>query len=229
MKIFEEPPNIASLETGAFFTTKLLGNIADKVDAVSNVTGISKDSIYLPIQKHTDNIQVIESVSDPEVADAVITAERRIMIGVMVADCVPVLLYDSNRRVIGAVHAGWRGISQEILKKTIKKMINKFQCLPAQISVAIGPCIRQCSYEVGKEVKEAVQKATGEGDYYKKKGDRYFVDLSSANRIQALNMGIEQKNIWQSEECTFCNPDKFHSYRYANDHAGRQGGFIVMW
>jgi len=229
MKIFEAPPNIASLETEAFFTTKLLGNIADKVDAVSNVTGISKNSIYLPIQKHTDNIQVVESVCAPEVADAVITAERRIMIGVLVADCVPVLLYDSNRRVIGAVHAGWRGIAQKILQKTIKKMIDEFQCLPGQISVAIGPCIRQCSYEVGKEVKEAVQKATGEGDYYKKKGDRYFVDLSSANRIQALNMGIEQKNIWHSEECTFCNPDKFHSYRYANDHAGRQGGFIVMW
>jgi YfiH family protein len=229
MKIFEEPPNITSLETEAFFTTKLLGNIADKIDAVSNVIGISKDSIYLPIQKHTDNVQVVESVFAPEVADAVITAERGIMIGVMVADCVPLLLYDSNRRVIGAVHAGWRGIAQEILKKTIKKMMNEFQCLPEQISVAIGPCIRQCSYEVGNEVKEAVQKATGEGDYYIKKGDRYFVDLSSANRIQALHMGIEQKNIWKSEECTFCNPDKFHSYRYANDHAGRQGGFIVMW
>jgi YfiH family protein len=229
MKIFAEPPNITSLETEAFFTTKLLGNIADKIDAVSNVIGISKDSIYLPIQKHTDNVQVVESVFAPEVADAVITAERGIMIGVMVADCVPLLLYDSNRRVIGAVHAGWRGIAQEILKKTIKKMMDEFQCLPEQISVAIGPCIRQCSYEVGNEVKEAVQKATGEGDYYIKKGDRYFVDLSSANRIQALNIGIEQKNIWQSEECTFCNPEKFHSYRYANDHAGRQGGFIVMW
>ena len=229
MKIFEEPPNIASLETGAFFTTKLLGDIADKIDAVSDVTGISKENIYLPSQKHTDNIQVIKTVADPEVADAVITAERRLMIGVLVADCVPVLLYDGHRRVIGAVHAGWRGTAQEILKKTIQRMIDEFGCQPGQISAAIGPCIRRCSYEVGKDVMEAVQKATGDGDYYDKNQDRYSIDLSLANKIQALTIGIEQKNIWQSDECTFCNPDKFHSFRYANDHAGRQGGFIVMW
>lgn len=229
MNIFEEPPHISSTTTKAFFTTKLLGNIADKIDALSEVTGIPKDRIYLPEQKHTDKVQILRLVSDPEVADAVITAERGIMIGVLVADCVPLLLYDPHKQVIGAVHAGWRGIAREIIKKTIRKMIDACGCNPRQILIAIGPSIRQCSYEVGEEVVTAVREATGEGNYYKKEGDRYFLDLASAVRLQALRMGIEQHNIWQSDECTFCNPDKFHSYRYANDHAGRQGGFIVMW
>ena len=74
-----------------------------------------------------------------------------------------------------------------------------------------------------------MQNFTGEGDYHDKREDRYVIDLSSANKIQAMASGIEESSIWQSEECTFCNPGKYYSYRHAGGSTGRQGGFIGMW
>ena len=146
-----------------------------------------------------------------------------------VADSVTLLLYDRLQGIIAAVHAGWRGTAQEILKGTIRAMQERFDSSIDKILIAIGPSIRQCCYEVGDEVETSVRNVTGEGDYYINKSNKRFIDLSSANKIQALSVGIPEENIWQSEECTFCNPDKFHSYRYTKKSAGRQGGFIGMW
>jgi len=224
-----EPPGFSFSEIKAFFTTRILGNNAEKVQAVSKAVNISKEKVYLPIQKHTGKVHILESDLQPVVADAVVTGDKQVLIGVLVADCVPVLLYDPRMKVIGAVHAGWRGTAQQILKTAITVMHDRFHSLPQNISVAIGPSIRQCSYEVGQEVKEEVVSATGEGSYYRKERDKYFLDIASANKIQALSMNVPEKNIWQSSECTFCNPGKYHSYRYSGDCAGRQGGFIIMW
>ncbi|MBS1112231.1 MAG: hypothetical protein H6Q95_523 [Nitrospirae bacterium] len=223
---FIEPQNLISCALTAFFTTRSAG---DNIEVIAERSNFSSDNIYIPIQKHTDNIHILDSVTEPVIADAVITNKKGILIGVQVADCVPVLLYDKEKSVIAAVHAGWRGTAQEILKGTIRAMKERFDSSPDKILVAIGPSIRKCCYEVGDEVETSVRNATGEGDYYIKKGNKRFIDLSSANKIQALSMGIPEDNIWQSEECTFCNPEKFHSYRYTKKSAGRQGGFIGMW
>jgi hypothetical protein len=75
---------------------------------------IKKESIFLPIQKHTDKIIVAESSLEPKVADAVITSEEGVLIGVQVADCVPILIYEKERGVVAAVHAGWRSTADEI-------------------------------------------------------------------------------------------------------------------
>jgi YfiH family protein len=225
-----EPFNLTLSNIKAFFTTKTFVNNYDDInDALNKELNISKDKIYLPIQKHTNKIHILESDHEPVVADAVITDLKYVLIGVLVADCVPILIYDNTRGIIGAVHAGWRGTAKQILKETLTTMKEEFGCITEDISVAIGPSIRQCSYEVDEDVNNAVQKATGKGDYYSRQGNKYFIDLSSANRIQAFHMGIPQQNIWQSEDCTFCNPHKYYSYRYSGESTGRQGGFIGMW
>ena len=225
-----EPPNLTSSDTTAFFTTR---NFFDNNNTIKEVLvnnfNISKDNIYLPVQKHTNKIHLLESNSEPEIADAVVTKRKNVFIGVLVADCVPVLLCDSNKGVIGAVHAGWRGTAKGILKNTIIAMQENFNCAARDILIALGPSIRKCSYEVGRDVQREVKRATGEGDYYSKREDGYFIDLSSANKIQALMEGISEDNIWQSDDCTFCNPHKYYSYRYSSGSTGRQGGFIGMW
>ncbi|MBI5408807.1 MAG: peptidoglycan editing factor PgeF [Nitrospirae bacterium] len=227
---FINPANILSSDVKAFFTTKAFNNGGIRInDALSEEFNVLKENVYLPIQKHTNKIHVLDHDDEPVVADAVITDRKHTLIGVLVADCVPILLYDGKRRVIGAVHAGWRGTTEKILKEAIKTMQEKFECSPKDISVALGPSIRLCSYEVGEDVKIAVQQATGVGDYFHQKGYKHFVDLSTANKIQALSMEVPRENIWQSDECTFCNPEKFYSYRYAKESNGRQGGFIGMW
>ncbi len=230
MEIYIKPPILALSGIKAVFTTKNLLDNSNRIDeALAADLEIDKGSIYLPVQKHTNIIQILEDNPETVIADAVVTDRKNVYIGVITADCVPVLLYDREREIIGAVHAGWRGTSNQILKHTITKIQEKFGCLLGDVLIAIGPSIRQCSYEVGEEVITEVRKATGDGDYYNIKGGRYFIDLSSANKIQALHAGIPAENIWQSQECTFCSPDRFYSYRYSKGVKGRQGGFIGMW
>ncbi len=210
----------------AFFTSKSLGA---EINKISNILSIKKEDIFLPIQRHTDKVLVLESDLESKVADAVVTKRKGILIGVQVADCVPVLLFDRKKSIIGSVHAGWRGTAAQIVKKTIKLMVEDFNSSPDDIIIAFGPSIRWNCYYVGYEVKDAVCKATGNGKYHVKTDGGYCIDLSSANMLQALSMSIPGKNIWSSNECTYCNPDKYYSYRYSNGCAGRQGGFIGIF
>lgn len=217
-------PDIFGNGVKAFFTGKTPGTEPGRI---AEVASIERQKIYMPVQKHTDKVLILDSF-EPRVADAVITNERGVLIGVQVADCLPILLYDTKRHVIGAVHAGWRGTAEGVLKKTITAIIDKFYSSLSDIMVAFGPSIRWCCYNVGYEVVGAVRKATGHGDYYMTRGEKYCLDLQTANRLQALTVGISEKNIWLSDECTFCLPDKYYSYRYAKGTTGRQGGFIGM-
>lgn len=218
-------PDIFDKSVKAFFTGKAHG--AD-IEKLSGLTAIEKQKIYMPLQKHTDKIVILDSDLEPKIADAVITNRKGLIIGIQVADCVPIILHDLMKNVIGAVHAGWRGTAAEILKATLEAMAARFYSRPSDIIVAIGPSIRWCCYEVGHEVIDAITKATGEGEYFKSKGGKLCLDLQTANKIQALSMGVSDKNIWLSGECTYCLPDRYYSYRYAKGTTGRQGGFIGL-
>ena len=215
-------PGVFDRKVKAFFTGKSPG--AD-LRRISEIASIGKMQIYMPIQKHTDKVLLLDSL-EPKIADAVITDRKDVLIGVQGADCVPVLLYDRRTCATGAVHAGWRGTAAEILKKTIRVMGQRFSSSPEDILIAIGPGIRSCCYGVGPEVIDAVRGATGEGDYFTVKGEKNFLDLPAANRYQAMSVGVRPENIWMSEDCTFCLPEKYYSYRFAKGPTGRQGGFI---
>jgi YfiH family protein len=216
-------PEILDASVTAFFTKKPLGV---NVEEICRIFSVEKDKVYLPIQRHTDNVQVISSDLDTKIADSVLTERKNILIGVQVADCVPVLFRDAKKLLVGAVHAGWRGTASQIIKKTIVCMIQEFGSSPSDIKMALGPCIKWSCYQVGVEVKEAVCEATGEGYYYLKQDGEWYIDLASANRCQAISMGVSEKNIWISPECTYCNPKDYHSYRYEKTYNGAQGGFI---
>jgi len=218
-----QPPNMAYPRLEAFFTMKTFDHhpkamLKEMFPSVTNV--------YMPVQRHTDRVIILEENGGPEVADAVLTQKREVFIGICVADCVPVLLFDRRKIVAGAVHAGWRGTAAQILRKTIQAMFENYQSLPDDIMIALGPSIKGCCYEVDSEVRDALYGVAGDGSSSGQKHGKYFVDLPSVNTLQAVSLGVPQKNIWVSDECTYCNHDKYHSYRYHKDHAGRQGGFI---
>jgi YfiH family protein len=218
-------PELFGYGLKAIFTGKTPG-----VDLrrIARIVSVEKKNIYMPIQRHTDTVSIVDADLTPKVADAVVTRTKGILIGVQTADCVPMLLYDGGAHVVAAVHAGWRGTASGILRKTISVLTDRFCSSPSQITIAIGPSIRGCCYRVGSEVIEAVKKATGEGNFFRTRGETNLLDLQSANRYQALSMGISEKNIWLSPECTHCLPDKYYSYRFAKGPTGRQGGFIGM-
>ncbi len=216
-------PEIFGSHAIAFFTGKSPGIDLDKI---SKIVSVNKKKIFFPIQKHTDKVLLLDSDFSPRIADAVITKDKGVLIGVQTADCVPVLLCDINKSIFGVVHAGWKGTAAEILKKTIRLMLDKFSSSPDDIRIALGPSIRWCCYHVGYDVLESVMRVTGDGHYHTRKIDAYCLDLATANKYQAISVGIPEKNIWMSQECTYCYPDRFYSYRYAKGTTGRQGGFI---
>ena len=218
-----KPPIFDGLPVKGFFTTKEAG--CDR-GLIAGACGVPEHNIYMPIQKHTDRIAAVDCDFDPKTADGVITRRKGILIGIRVADCVPILLYDARKHTAGAVHAGWRGTAAGIVKKAIAAMTEGIHASPSGIVVAIGPGIRRCCYEVGFEVVGAVARATGDGDYWNEEGGKYRIDLAAANARQAVAAGVLPGNIWTSEECTFCLPERYYSYRFAGGSAGRQGGFI---
>jgi YfiH family protein len=223
------PPNMSAYPNiSAYFTTKHLGGDA----AASGASKFSSYPIYMPVQKHTDTvIEITPTTPMHKTADAVITRMRGLVIGVVTADCVPILLFDPAGMTVGAVHAGWRGTAAGILGKTVSKMAERFGTDPLNLLLAVGPSIRGCCYEVGADVLEAVGRASFACriDEIHSVSDRgIMLNLAEANRAQALSAGLKADNIWISGECTHCTGDRFHSYRRSGAIAGRQGGFIAI-
>ncbi len=212
-----------SQEITAFFTDR---EVSTEVDELLRLSGFRK--IYLPIQKHTDRVKIIQKgdeISEPVIADGVITTLEGLLIGVKTADCVPVLISSTCSSVVAAVHAGWRGTARLILKKTLQTMIDRFSLSADDILIAIGPSIRGCCYEVGREVAESIGSSCSTDALVRARKGRLYVDLVEANLLQATATGIPEENIWVSKSCTCCERDRFFSYR-ATKTEKRQGGFI---
>ncbi len=212
-------PDIFDGHAMGFFTTKTMGS------HIENITG---RKVYFPIQKHSDTVIELDPDLTPKEGDAVITDRANVILGVEVADCVPILIFDTRRFVIGAVHAGWRGTAKGILKKTISTLETRYRSRPEDLLLAIGPSIGQCCYEVDNDVADAVVHETGPGDYQIKKGDKSMLDLQRANKLQAIRLGVPESQIEAIGECTACQTEKYFSYRRDKDASGRQGGFISL-
>ncbi len=162
--------------------------------------------------------------------DGIITNQRDIMIGVCVADCVPLLLLDPVQRVIAAIHAGWRGTAEGIARKGVSAMVTLFDCRPRNILAAIGPAIRPCCYEVDEPVMAAIRAGKTDFDGVATTGGpgKWQLDLVEANRGQLLRAGIEETNLETTPFCVACEKDLFFSYRRDSGETGRQMGFIML-
>jgi hypothetical protein len=159
------------------------------------------DQFVFPRQTHSDHVEVVGSENQHETfsnTDALITNKPSLFICVQSADCVPVLLYDPQKKVVAAIHAGWRGTVFKIAQKTIRKMTEKYNCNPADIVAGIGPSIHMHAYEVGSEVVEAVQFNFSNSPVLLKPslndGKAYF-DLWEANKTVLIESGIPEENI----------------------------------
>ncbi|HLC15856.1 MAG TPA: laccase domain-containing protein, partial [Thermodesulfovibrionia bacterium] len=145
-KQFVVPDNIKFSVVKAFFTNRHTQN---QIKPFIKQMGYEQTEVFMPAQRHTATAYLLEKPfpsGSEVVADAVITVQKNIFIGVAVADCVPILLYDAQTKAIGAVHAGWRGTADGILLNTLTLMERHFQTNPAQVHMAIGPCIQRCCY-----------------------------------------------------------------------------------
>jgi polyphenol oxidase len=200
-------------------------------------------------QFHSDVIHVAAAPGDeaPK-ADALITSTPGLLLGVQTADCVPILLADSRRRVVAAIHAGWRGTLARIAAKTLGLMRMKFGTRPRDVVAALGPAIGRCCYEVGPEVAQAFaaqfppaaewfdgpfeQLSHGEEPLWLPwltmmppghvpPPPRVQLDLRASNRWQLIDAGVPESQIAVSDLCTSCRTDLLFSYRRESAKTGR--------
>jgi len=184
--------------------------------------GINPANITHQKQVHEDKVSFVTQGGLIGESDAMITDKPGIGLAVSIADCVPILLYDPLKKMIGAVHSGWRGTEKKILLKTLNE-IKKYGCLPENIIVYIGPSISKNVYEVGKEVAEMFDKK-----YLEQKGEKYLLDVSGVNLDILLKAGVKRNNIQLSSLCTYAMKDVFHSYRRDGNNSGRSLAVIAL-
>lgn len=180
-----------------------------------------------PRQTHSDHVVNISSENSANTipdTDALITNEPGIFVCVQTADCVPILLFDPQKKVVAAIHAGWRGTVAKIALKTVQQMSEKFGCQPEHIIAGIGPSIHIHAYEVGSEVIEAVEaNFTNSSSLLKpslNKGKAYF-DLWEANKTVLIESGLQEENIEIMGLCTYEHSDLFYSARREGVDTGR--------
>lgn len=163
-------------------------------------------------------------------ADGIITNQRGFLIGVLVADCLPLLLHDPTRKVVAAVHIGWRGAASGLTGQAVAAMKSHFGCDPAQIQAAVGPGIGAHRYEVDRPVREAFRQGSGfwESISHEVRLGHWQLDLPLSCRLQLEQAGILTANIDSVAECTCCHPELFFSYRRDQGQTGRQLGFIGL-
>lgn len=147
--------------------------------------------------------------------DALVTDQPGVTVAVRTADCVPVLVYDRDRRVVAAIHAGWRGAVAGIVSKTIDLMVSRFKTAESELRVSIGPSAGPCCYEVDDTVLMPLRSgllqwhSVVRGDC----GRRAKLDLKALIRMQLTDRGVREERISSVNLCTICHGDLFYSYR----------------
>ncbi len=193
-------------------------NVAENRARFWQSLGVSAGQVATSHQVHGAEVLMVTQAGHFEGYDALITRQRGIVLAVTIADCTPVLLYDTRQQAVAAIHAGWRGTVQEIVFKTLQKMQQEFGTDPADCFAYIGTCIDECSFEVGDEVAGQFSPAH---KWFNERAGKYYVDLKKANRDQLLRAGLTTDRIELSPFSTVLDNQDFFSYRLAGGHTGR--------
>lgn len=166
-------------------------------------------------------------------ADGLVTDVPDIALYMYAADCAIIFLADNKKRVIGVLHAGWKGSLIPIIENTVAAMHDKYGCCTENIIAQICPSIEQCCFETGFDVAEQF-KDNGFSEFISYEDKKPHIDLNSVNRKRLINAGLKEENISKVGICTCCHPDLFHSYRRGpvNEEGihlnGMNGAFIRL-
>ena len=191
--------------------------------------------VILVQQVHGTNVLVLDhpvKVGEmfPGGWDAILTNQPNLLMTVRTADCVPVLLADSYQRIVGVVHAGWRGLVHGIIPKTLERMKKKFGCAMDSIQMAIGPSAGPCCYEVDSLVIDPLQRNFSDWQsvltmHSKQVGN---IDLKELVRRQAMESGMPNEQVHTLNLCTICRPEQFYSYRREGQVCGTMVSGIML-
>jgi YfiH family protein len=190
------------------------------------ITSRKRTLIHLS-QKHRDQCVIITSrdkLKKKYTGDALLTDRDDIFISIWVADCLPIFLVEVKRKVIGLIHAGWRGTLLGIAQRSLEQANSQLGCEPGDFTVMLGPCIKSCCYQVSDDVAILFDKKCVKPD---PKG-KVTLDLIYANLKQLVSCGVKKERIFATGMCTVCDKDLFYSYRLNKENTGRMIGFMGL-
>ena len=215
---------LAPLATHLFTTRHLQLQGVDET-SLSGIFGVAPDALVRVKQVHGRAVLVVrpgDTLVDVPEADAIVSTDASRPVVVRVADCVPILVADRNRRVVAAIHAGWRGTMANIAEATIEAIV-ACGVPPGDLVAALGPSIGPCCYQVDDRVRDAFVAASHNAArwFTPEDGGKWRLDLWVANRDQLVDAGLSPAAIHTSAQCTAHNPDVYFSYRRDGAGTGR--------
>ena len=210
-------------------------NIAENYRRVMEALDMPLHRLVRSHQVHKDNIIVADETTPVELfteisyeADGLITNISRLPLMIYIADCLPLLLYDTEG-AIGAIHCGWRSTVMDIPGKAVRLMGERFGTKPENLHAAIGAGISLCCFETGDDVADGVRSVLGNDEFiHPKEKGKYQVDLKGVVRELLIRAGLEVRNIDLNPECTVCLHDKYWSHRYTGGQRGLQSAVIML-
>ena len=206
--------------------------VSQNVCDVKLAMGIHDGKIVTMQQVHGDNLIEVtdKQMKEAGEADGMVTAENGVFLGVLTADCVPLLFIAPKQRLAAAVHAGWRGTLAGIASKTVDYFMSRYNVGAGDLEVALGPSIGVCCYEVNDDVATPLMKKWGAltTPSIAMKDGKPHINLSRLNRDILRAAGVPGTQLFQIGPCTGCAAEDFFSYRRAGGETGRQIG-VVGW
>ncbi len=180
-------------------------------------------------QVHDNRVAIIDAARpEPGEADAMVTCMAATALGVLTADCVPILLVAPRHHVVAAVHAGWRGTVGGVAQRAVRHIVQAFGTPVTELRAALGPAIGGCCYEVDRSIADAVEGAWGPmpDAVRTDTGPKAMLDLRRANATILERAGVPPGCIVSVGPCTRCAAADYFSYRAAGGRTGRQWSFI---
>ncbi len=214
MTFLEDPTGIYRFqsfgpEVVAGFHSRIFDNA--KRGEFLDLLGVKPEKLVMVKQVHESKVVVAENPDRAfleTAADGIVTQVPGLVLGIRTADCVPVFFWDPVRKVAGIAHGGWKGVKDGIINQMLKTFEKKFRARPADLRVAIGPSIRRCHYEVGKEFLGYFP-----GFYFAQDALKGHLDLVGVIKKRLVKRGVLEGQIDDSGLCTVCENAKFFSYR----------------
>ncbi len=190
-------------------------NILQNLEFVSKKISCSRESLITLNQRHTNQVVHFKNkktVKNKLTGDSIVCEAKNVGIGILTADCAPILFYDPKKKIIGCAHSGWKGALNGIIKNTVKKF-NKLNSKNSDLIAVIGPCISQKNYEVKNDFLEKFIKQDRKNEIFFKKmnNEKYTFDLRKFINKEISNLNI--KKIENIELDTFSEERFFYSYR----------------
>lgn len=229
--------NLIEHELGFVIETEKVLMLFGGVKAnIHNINKAWPQYIFKRIKQTHSDICIETDLNTPDYsieADAHFTQERGLGVCVSTADCVPLLVYDSLTESVMAIHAGWRGVANEITPKSLESLFIR-GAQPNTLNVAIGPHIQKNSFEVGIDVRDQILATLHDSELAEDKSfstalsnEKSLVDINNVVKHQLQRQHIPADNIFDLHIDTTTNL-QFHSYRRDKDQSGRQLSFILL-